>query len=291
MKKIKYISALLTLLISCNIGFAQDWEIPEDVKTLTNPLEITSEVTEQGLDLYNTHCKSCHGDVGQGNFLSTLNPVPSDLGTESFKSSNSGGEIFYKITEGKVTMPSFKTTLSEEERWAIVTYLKPENTEANTEEDVSTAKNVSLSVQTNDEKKSVVVSLWGEDEEGNAIKVKGAKVEVYAKRIFGNLLLGKGKSNKNGMVAVEFPTDLPGDTAGMVKLIVLVPDFKKEETLDVKWGVPVKPKKFTEQASLWGTNANAPWWIILLYVGIAGAVWTVIVYIVFRIIRIKKLSK
>jgi mono/diheme cytochrome c family protein len=36
----------------------------------------------------------------------------------------SDGALFYKITEGRGPMPSFKTTLTEQQRWDVVNHIR-----------------------------------------------------------------------------------------------------------------------------------------------------------------------
>ncbi len=291
MNRIKNISVfIIVMFITIVSAKAQGWVIPEENKNISNPLEINSSTIEKGSELYIKNCKSCHGDVGKANFIA-LNPSPGDLGTATFKTANTPGAIFYKITTGKVVMPSFKTTLSDDDRWAIVAYLNPEASSSLNAENTAITGNAKLSIATNDESKEIIVSMIGKDSEGKDLKVNGAKIEIYAKRYFGELLLLKGKTTSNGSIAVKYPEDLPGDTLGVVNIIVRATDYKQEETVSVNWGAPNKHQRITEQASIWGTNANAPWWIILLYVGIAGAVWSVIVYIGLQIFKLIKLGK
>ena len=280
------------MLLAVTSVKAQGWEIPEADKNTTNPLELNDANTEKGLELYSKNCQSCHGELGEANFL-PLVPPPGDLGAESFKTANTDGEIFFKMTSGMAAMPSFAKTLSDDERWAIVSYIHPTEGVAGeeTEEVVIGNSSVKLKVYTDEGGKQILATLIGKDEQGRDLKVSGSKVAIYAKRYFGNLLLGKGKTNENGSFAVKFPQDLPNNTEGVTSIVVMADDFKQEVKLDVAWGTENNHKDITQEASVWGTNANAPWWIILLYVGIAGSVWFFIVYIALGILKLKKLGK
>ena len=290
MNKFKNITALfLVMLLVITSVKAQGWEISEADKNEVNPLEISDANVEKGLELYSKNCQSCHGGVGEANFL-PLVPPPGDLGAESFKLANTSGDIFFKVTNGMASMPSFAKTLSDEERWAVVAYLNPQTVELDGVE-ASKANSVSMDISANEETKKIVATLSGKNEAGEAIKVSGVKVEFFAKRYFGNLLLGKGKTNSSGNVALEFPQDLPKNTEGIVEIIVVAKDYKQEKKLEVSWGAENHHANITEEASVWGTNANAPWWIISLYVGIAGTVWFFIVYIALGILKLKKLGK
>ncbi len=286
MRHIKNILTLSVLLLMFSTFVqAQAWEIPDAEKSKTNPLELNAANSEKGFEVYQKNCKSCHGDVGAANFMALV-PPPTDLGSAAFKSSNTDGEIFYKITTGKGAMPSFKAVLSEEERWAVIAYVR-----GGDKTDATVDKNAKLTITANAEDKSISASVITKDAAGKDTKIVGADVEISIKRIFGNLLIGKGKTNASGSFSVNLPEDLPGDSIGKATIVVVAKRFKQEEKLEIDWATPSKHHDLTASASIWGTNANAPWWIMMLYIGIAGGVWIVIIYIALQIFKIVKLGK
>lgn len=104
-----------------------------------------SEQQKKGHELYAHYCMHCHGENGRQNegfnWSSMPDPKPKDLSNKSEMSTFKDEEIFNTISrdmkdtsEGgdKIgddefavpTMPSFKYTLSEEEIWAIVGYVR-----------------------------------------------------------------------------------------------------------------------------------------------------------------------
>lgn len=103
------------------------------------------ERTARGKKLYNHYCSHCHGESGaQGegfNWERMPDPRPKNLASEAEMSTFKDEEIFQTIsrdmrdtTDPKVvddmdyfavpTMPTFKYTLSEEEIWSIVGYVR-----------------------------------------------------------------------------------------------------------------------------------------------------------------------
>jgi len=286
MKHIKNtISLSVLLLMFATFVQAQAWEIPDGEKSKTNPLELNAANSEKGFEVYQKNCKSCHGDVGAANFM-PLVPPPTDLGSAAFKTANTDGEIFYKMTTGRGAMPSFKAVLSDDERWAVIAYLR-----AGDKTDATVDKNAKLSIVANPDDKSISASITTKDATGKEVKLVGADIEISIKRIFGNLTIGKGKTNATGAFSVNLPEDLPGDSLGKATIIVVAKRFKQEEKIEIDWATPSKHHDLTAQASIWGTSANAPWWIMLLYIGIAGSVWVVIIYIVLQIFKIARLAK
>lgn len=122
MRKFFFLSAAVLFLLPGLQGFSQVWEVPADQDALKNPSAFNNENVKAGRELYNTHCKSCHGDPGKNNAL-PLVPPPPDVTSEQMLQ-NSEGALFYKITTGRVAMPAFETTLTEEQRWRIVSFMK-----------------------------------------------------------------------------------------------------------------------------------------------------------------------
>jgi len=112
-----------------NTGNAQkpaQWVAPVKYKTMKNPVAADANSTSTGKDLYAKHCKSCHGKdgLGDGPKAATLGASCSDFTTKEFQS-QTDGEIFYKITQGKEKMPAYGKTIPEDaDRWALVNYLR-----------------------------------------------------------------------------------------------------------------------------------------------------------------------
>ena len=94
------------------------------MKNPTNPKD--KEGANEGKALYAKHCSSCHGKKGLGD--GTKAPeLKGDLGDFSSAESQkqTDGEMFYRITEGRDDMPSFKKKLdSEKDRWIIINYVR-----------------------------------------------------------------------------------------------------------------------------------------------------------------------
>jgi hypothetical protein len=62
--------------------------------------------------------------MGDGTKAATLKTEPGDFSKADFQS-QSDGAIFYKSSEGRDDMPSFKKKIPEaEDRWSVVNYLR-----------------------------------------------------------------------------------------------------------------------------------------------------------------------
>ena len=102
------------------------WPVPDNAKNMKNPVASNAESIAEGKTLYATHCKSCHGSkgLGDGTKAAQLKTEPGDFSTADFQS-QSDGTIFYKSTEGRDDMPSFKKKIPDaDDRWNVVNYIR-----------------------------------------------------------------------------------------------------------------------------------------------------------------------
>ncbi len=102
------------------------WIVPDAAKNKKNPVSSNTESIATGKNLWSTHCKSCHGTKGKGDGTKAaqLETECGDFTQASFQS-QTDGSIFYKISEGRKDMPSFKKKITEEkEIWSLVNYVR-----------------------------------------------------------------------------------------------------------------------------------------------------------------------
>ena len=101
------------------------WIAPPSANKLNNPLTRNEETLAAGKNIFQSQCNVCHGEKGKGNGPAgaALHPKPADLTSEKV-SQQSDGAIFWKITTGNSPMPSFKLSLSEQQRWQLVNYIR-----------------------------------------------------------------------------------------------------------------------------------------------------------------------
>ncbi len=115
------------LLGSAVVGIASaqtPWVAPEAEKVRKNPLANDNKAIEQGEKVAKTNCMSCHGAKGKGDGAAAvaLNPKPADWTSQKVQA-ESDGEIFWKISNGRGNMPSWKH-LAENDRWTLVRYIR-----------------------------------------------------------------------------------------------------------------------------------------------------------------------
>lgn len=122
-----FISAFFISILS---GFSlfqkKPWPVPDNYKTMKNPVASDASSIAEGRTLYATHCKSCHGNkgLGDGNKAAQLKTEPGDFSKADFQA-QSDGALFYKTSEGRDDMPNFKKKIPDaDERWSIVNYMR-----------------------------------------------------------------------------------------------------------------------------------------------------------------------
>jgi mono/diheme cytochrome c family protein len=90
-------------------------------------MSVSSSYKVTGKQVYENNCSRCHGDRAKGDGVDAagLSTPPTNLADLAFMSGKSSIDLFKTIAYGKTPdMPSFGNTLTEEERWAIIDYLR-----------------------------------------------------------------------------------------------------------------------------------------------------------------------
>jgi mono/diheme cytochrome c family protein len=105
-------------------------EVPDAYRGAVSPLEVTDETVAEGATLYAANCASCHGAIGFGDGAEGLSLVPSPALLSYLVHRPLAGDAYlmWAIAEGGVEfgteMPAFKGTLTEEEIWTIITFMR-----------------------------------------------------------------------------------------------------------------------------------------------------------------------
>src|ERR1035437_1401439 len=282
------------LLLGFQIVNAQNITVPAANKVKSSPFLFTAATTKKGEAIYKINCLSCHGDPGKGNFLPAFVPPPADLATKKAQN-QTDGELFYRTSEGNLVMPKFKTTLSADERWKLVSYIRSFNKSyiqppVVKEENLLT-KTVQLDIKydsISNKLSLLAVSIIKND----TIRIKKAEGLVFIKRLFGGLQVGQAaKTNDKGIATFDYPKNLPGDINGNIDFELRLNDTVYGEvikTKSLKIGVPTNIPGLTEKRAMWNVESKAPIWLLATYFSILAGVWLTIAYIVFSIFSIKK---
>jgi mono/diheme cytochrome c family protein len=98
-----------------------EWKAPADAKAMKNPVKGVGNAKKN----VETNCVTCHGAGGKGDGAAAAAlppPKPADW-TSTKVASESDGELFWKISNGRGAMPPWKH-LPEKDRWEIVNYIR-----------------------------------------------------------------------------------------------------------------------------------------------------------------------
>ena len=292
------VTFILIAIICFQYSYSQKWETPADKKSKVSPIVFNELTNKEGEALFTKNCQSCHGNPGQGNFLKSLNPQPPDPASREFQE-QTDGELFYKITTGRAIMPAFKNILSEEERWKVISYFRSFNksyTQQKPDTTANSLRNNTVKIKIDfDKTTNKVVIYVKKNLPKDSSMIKDAEVNVFVKRYFGNLQIGKSaQTDNNGEATFDFPKDLPGDKDGNIELIVKVTDdklgeFEAQKKLQI--GIPTDKPSLTENRAIWNVVAKAPIWLLATYIISVLVVLSILAYLVLNLVKIKKLSK
>jgi len=282
---------IICLMLLPSFARGQDWVVPDDRKGRLSTFPFTDDTRKEGEKLYQVNCHSCHGDPGRNNFIA-LQPPPGDPATEKIQR-NSDGEIFHKVSAGRGQMPSFRSVLTTDEIWKVVSFIRSFNRSyVQKVMQVITSSAypgaiISMKLAYDEAAKQVLVIASATSETGT-VPVTGAGVRLLAARYFGKMAVDEEKTTDvNGVATFSVPEGLRGDTAGNIGFSAMFTDeatfgsVSKDTVLMA--GMPVIPVSLTANRAMWNTVRKAPVWIILAYGLGVLAVWGFIVLVMFKL--------
>jgi mono/diheme cytochrome c family protein len=133
MKKKVAIAAISTTVYLLSTGFniipfqqPKPWKVPDKYLNMANPNEPNAKSIKEGKELWAKHCQSCHGKTGHGDGKKApqLKTEPGNFSLPATQK-QTDGSLFYKISAGRVDMPSFKKKIPEsEDIWDLVNYMR-----------------------------------------------------------------------------------------------------------------------------------------------------------------------
>jgi mono/diheme cytochrome c family protein len=120
----------VVMVIVITSAFTMDqpkpWNVPDKDVKKANPVKSDAASIAAGKALWSQHCSSCHGKtgLGDGNKAAQLKTTPPDL-TKAVFQSQTDGSMFFKVSEGRDDMPSFKKKIPDQEDiWNLVVYMR-----------------------------------------------------------------------------------------------------------------------------------------------------------------------
>jgi hypothetical protein len=152
---------------------------------------------------------------------------------------------------------------------------------------------VSISFSEGDNTKTIIAKA--SDQTG--LPIEDIELYFFVKRTFSLLPIGDGfnATDENGIIEIEFPNNLPGDTKGNLVIVtkIIESDLYNDLSIEItkNWGVPIiLDDTKIEKRSLWAAAANAPISLVIIVSLMIIAVWYIICYILFKLYKISKIK-
>jgi hypothetical protein len=154
-------------------------------------------------------------------------------------------------------------------------------------------KDVFMEVQlSSDSSKTITASVYELNDKGEKVSIKDIDLVFNVKRLFCLYPFGNAKTDLSGNCNANFPSDIPGDTTGMVEIVVRIQDNDNyatvEKTQEVKWGKPIiiepRPRRGLG-------DTDAPLWMVYTLLVLLSGVWVHFIYVFILVIRIDRIGK
>ena len=128
MKKLPILGIIVIFITTASFTFFQTkpWNVPADKAKLANAVKADASSIAAGKVLWSQHCTSCHGKagLGDGTKAAQLETTPPDF-SKALVQGESDGALFFKTSEGRGDMPSFKKKIPDpEDIWNLVNYMR-----------------------------------------------------------------------------------------------------------------------------------------------------------------------
>lgn len=127
MKKMYSIILIIvySVLVHSPLQGQEPWVVPAWADTLKNPVVPGPKALAEGKKIYESICWTCHGMTGKGDgpAAARLNPPPADHSSAKTQS-ESDGSLYWKITRGRGNMQPFEKSLTRDQRWKLVYYIR-----------------------------------------------------------------------------------------------------------------------------------------------------------------------
>ena len=104
--------------------------VPKEYEGMENPYWADLDAIIEGHRIFRESCALCHGERGDGDGIlsATLEPKPAAFTKSEHMARMNDDYLFWRVSEGgsfapfDSAMPSFKATLTDDERWKVLAY-------------------------------------------------------------------------------------------------------------------------------------------------------------------------
>lgn len=124
-KKFTILIPVFLLVTAFMMQQGNPWKAPASADQKKNPLTADATTLATGKKLFLKECASCHGKKGKGDGPSAADlDVPVGNFASDATQEQSDGALFWKTSEGRKPMPSFKKKFSETQIWQLVIFMR-----------------------------------------------------------------------------------------------------------------------------------------------------------------------
>lgn len=149
--------------------------------------------------------------------------------------------------------------------------------------------NIALQMSSNDSMHVVTATVTNITTQQPA---KDVELTLYVQRTFGLMKVADGTTDSMGTIIAEFPSDIQGHDSS--KNFILIAKVEESDVMnDTAFQISMQSKlPFPEDKPIPRSmaGAHAPWWLIITFIAVVGAVWLLFVYVLYLVYRIKKSS-
>lgn len=136
-----------------------------------------------------------------------------------------------------------------------------------------------------DSMKTVQVAL-----KSGGMPVLGETIGLFVESYLNPLKVGEGKTDKKGIASISFPTDLPGDPNGDLKIFARLDDHSDFGTVESRtvqpWGIRSDEISDKSERTLYSTDP--PLWLLLAFIAILVFIWGHYLEVIYKMIRMRK---
>ncbi len=309
---------ILCILILTTIVLAE--EAPAPYAGMKNPFAWNDAAAQTaGKALYRKSCLSCHGDNGN-------EVVEADFSTSDYpkRLESNPGFVFWRVSEGIVDteMASYKFTVSETQRWQIMTYMwslggaTPAGGDGKPTTPSGPTILPTLSLSPSEQAEAgqpIHLSALLQDQDGKPVADAQITFSINVTFFASGLAeIGKAVTDANGVASINYTTGLTGnipivaryqtDSRKFVTATSIARRVESEELYEPEVGLPYKgfpPDLVLFPASGWETiepgiapvtviriPGGLPFIPFMSYVGVVILVWVLFFHVMYQVFRI-----
>jgi len=200
--------------------------------------------------------------------------------------------------ESAITLPAkFKSKLDSLSAFSCIATVTSDNRfdDASAELEITKAK-IELVLSEEDSVRTMTAKVFARADTG-WVEVPEVEIKFVVRRLLSDLIAAEEEfytTDEAGEVSAEYKLTMPGDGSGDLIIGTKIEDHDSFGTLlttkPARWGIPVESDQSFFRRTLFATRDKTPFWLLIFPNLIIAAVWGFIIFLIYQIIRIRKLG-